>query len=110
MSMKRILLVLAVLATWQHWDRIEPLLGLRDNARVAGQGEVILYATSWCGYCAKTREFLGERGIAYTEHDIEKSADARRAYEALGGRGVPLLKVNDTVIHGYNPQGILAAY
>lgn len=107
--MKRILLILAVLATWQHWDRIEPLL-LGNSERVASQGEVILYATSWCGYCAKTREFLGERGIAYTELDIEKSSEARRAYDALGGRGVPVLNVNGTVIHGYNPQGILAAY
>ncbi|TBU72650.1 NrdH-redoxin [Pseudomonas daroniae] len=107
--MKRILLILAVLATWQHWDRIEPLL-FGNSERVAGQGEVILYATSWCGYCAKTREFLGERGIAYTELDIEKSSEARRAYDALGGRGVPVLNVNGTVIHGYNPQGILAAY
>lgn len=107
--MKKILLILAVLATWQHWDRIEPRL-FGSNERVAGQDEVILYATSWCGYCAKTREFLGERGIAYTELDIEKSPEARRAYDALGGRGVPVLKVNGTVIHGYNPQGILAAY
>lgn len=107
--MKRILLILAVLATWQQWDRLEPML-FGNGQQVAGQGEVILYATSWCGYCAKTREFLGERGIAYTELDIEKSSDARRAYDALGGRGVPVLKVNGTVIHGYNPQGILAAY
>lgn len=107
--MKRILLILAVLATWQHWDRIEPQL-FGSSERVAGQGEVTLYATSWCGYCAKTREFLSERGIAYTELDIEKSPEARRAYDALGGRGVPVLKVNGTVIHGYNPQGILAAY
>lgn len=107
--MKRILLILAALAAWQHWDRLEPML-FGKPPQVAGQGEVILYATSWCGYCAKTREFLGERGIAYTELDIEKSPEARRAYDALGGRGVPVLKVNGTVIHGYNPQGILAAY
>ncbi|MNR19311.1 putative glutaredoxin [compost metagenome] len=108
--MKRILLILAALAIWQHWDRIDPLLGLKESTRVAGQGDIILYATSWCGYCAKTREFLDERGIAFTEHDIEKSAEARHAYQALGGRGVPVLKVNDTVIHGYDPRGILAAY
>lgn len=107
--MKRILLILAALAAWQHWDRLEPMLFGKPQ-QVAGQGEVILYATSWCGYCAQTREFLGERGIPYIELDIEKSPEARRAYDALGGRGVPMLKVNGTVIHGYNPQGILAAY
>ncbi|WP_287027836.1 glutaredoxin family protein [Pseudomonas sp. UBA6310] len=109
--MKRILLILAALATWQQWDRIEPLLGLGQPVhRQARTGEVILYATSWCGYCAKTRAFLAERGIPYRELDIEKSADGRRAYDALGGRGVPVIDVKGTVIHGYDPQGILAAY
>ena len=106
--MKKILLVLTALALWQNWDRIDSWL----NPTQAGNasGEVVLYATQWCGYCAKTREFLDERGIAFTEHDIEKSAEARHAYQALGGRGVPVLKVNGKVIHGYDPQGILAAY
>ena len=63
--MKRILLIIVVLAAWKHWDRLEPMLPGKAQ-QVAGQGEVILYATSWCGYCAKTREFLGERGIPYT--------------------------------------------
>ncbi len=109
--MKRILLILAALASWQQWERIEPLLGLNPPAQTqARSGEVVLYATAWCGYCARTRSFLAERGIPYRELDIEKSADGRRAYQALGGRGVPLIDVKGTLVHGYDPQGILAAY
>jgi mycoredoxin len=108
--MKKVVLLLTALAIWQHWDRIEPLLARTDRQQSNRASEVILYATSWCGYCAKTREFLHQRGIAYIEVDIEKSAEGRRAYDALGGRGVPLLKVNNTLVHGYDPQAILAAY
>lgn len=107
---KRLLVILAVLAAWQHWDRIETTLGLRQPTPVVASAKsVTLYATSWCGYCAKTRSFLAEQGIPYVEHDIEKSSDSRRAYEALGGRGVPLLTIGDQVVRGYDPQGIRAA-
>ena len=44
--MKRILLIIVVLAAWKHWDRLEPMLPGKAQ-QVAGQGEVILYATSW---------------------------------------------------------------
>ncbi|WP_434673600.1 hypothetical protein [Pseudomonas sp. R1-15] len=35
--------------------------------------------------------------------------EARKAYEALGGRGIPILDVNGTLIRGYEPQNILKA-
>ena len=74
---KRIFVLLAVLAAWQHWDRIETFLGLGPTPRMAAaEAPVVLYATSWCGYCAKTRSFLAEEGIAYTELDIESPPKA----------------------------------
>jgi hypothetical protein len=40
------------------------------------------------------------------EFDIEKDAEARKAYEALGGRGIPLIDVNGTLIRGFDPDEI----
>lgn len=109
--MKKVLVLLAVLMVWQQWDRIEPLLSTSNTPAVSTRpGEVVLYATSWCGYCAKTRTFLEQQNIPYRELDIEKSASARKAYDAHGGRGVPLIDVKGQLISGYNPQAILAAY
>ncbi|HHJ4328566.1 TPA: glutaredoxin family protein, partial [Klebsiella pneumoniae] len=97
--MKKLLLIATLLAVFQYKDallqRFTPAAG--DNR------EVVLYATAWCGYCAKTRRFFAEHGIRYREIDIEKSASGRQAYEALGGGGVPLLTIGDTRIRGYNP-------
>ncbi|MDO3381542.1 glutaredoxin family protein [Gilvimarinus algae] len=72
------------------------------------QDGVVLYATAWCGYCKKTRELLRQKGIPYTEYDIEKSSKGKRDYEQLNGRGVPLLVINGEVVRGYNPNAILA--
>lgn len=66
--------------------------------------KVVLYATEWCGYCAKTRAFLKEKNIDYVEYDIEKSAEGKAQYQSLNGRGVPLVIVKGKLIRGYNPS------
>jgi glutaredoxin len=106
--MKKIMLLIVALALYQQWDRIKALVAPAPVA-VARSGEVILYSTAWCGYCTQARNFMNAQGIAFSEQDIEKSASARQAYDALGGRGVPVLNVKGTVIHGYDPQGIVNA-
>lgn len=101
--MKKIVLLLTALALYQHWDKLQDWI-------TPAQGEVILYATQWCGYCAKTRVLLDEEGIAYREVDIEKSPAGQAEFQALGGRGVPLLDVRGTLIHGYDPRAMRAAF
>jgi glutaredoxin len=63
---------------------------------------VVMYATSWCPYCAKARAYFGRNGIAYTEHDIEKSPAARAEFKRLGGRGVPLILVGRERVNGFD--------
>lgn len=71
-------------------------------------GKVILYATSWCGYCAKARELMDKNNIEYFEYDIEKSTKGYSQHKALGGSGIPVLLINGEVIKGYNPGRILS--
>ncbi|TLM77455.1 MAG: glutaredoxin family protein [Actinobacteria bacterium] len=40
---------------------------------------LVMYCRSWCGDCARARTWLDEHNIAYTEVDVEESADARIA-------------------------------
>lgn len=87
-----------------------PLLQQRsaqtEAAVTASQPEVLLYATDWCGYCKMSREFFAANGIRYTEYDIEKSSSALSEHKKLGGNGVPLIKVGDEVINGYNEAAL----
>lgn len=55
---------------------------------------VVLYSTSSCRYCSRTRSFLDEHGVEYTEHDISKDdARAREMVERTGQRGVPVIAI-----------------
>jgi glutaredoxin len=66
--------------------------------------DVIFFSASWCNYCTKLREYLVVNKIAFTEYDIEKSVSGYREYKNLGGNGIPLIRVGDTVIHGFNKR------
>lgn len=109
--LKKVLLILLVLVLYQNWGKIERLFNPSGMAseQVRANARVVLYATDWCGYCKATRRFLDQKGIAYREFDIEKDAQARSAYEALGGRGIPILDVNGSLIRTYDPEAIMAA-
>lgn len=109
--MKKILVsvitFVVVLVTYQSGSEIQDLIFPKPNFAELHDGKVILYATSWCGYCEKTRQFLNENSIPFYEYDIEKSSAGHDQYRAIGGRGVPVLLVNKSVIRGYNPDEIL---
>jgi glutaredoxin len=67
-----------------------------------GQPAVILYGTSWCGYCEAARRFFDANGIAYTDLDVEKTIEGSEGHKKLGGGGVPVIVIGDQTMHGYN--------
>jgi len=109
--LKKVALVLLVVVVYQNWGKIERVINPSQmvSEQTRAQANVVLYATEWCGYCKQTKRFLDSKGIPFKEFDIEKDAEARKTYEALGGRGIPLIDVNGTLIRGFDPDEILAA-
>ena len=108
---KKVLLVLLVVVVIQNWGKIERVFNPSQvvSEQTRASARVVLYATEWCGYCAQLRRFLDQKGIPYQAVDIDKDAQARKAYEALGGGGIPFVDVNGTLIREYSPEKIMAA-
>ncbi len=81
----------------------------------AASGEVVVYGTSWCGFCAKARAWLQGRGIPFEDKDVERDHDAadelaRKAREAgFTPRGVPVIDVRGTLISGFDVPRLEAA-
>ena len=108
---KKVLLVLLVVVVIQNWGKIERVLNPSQvvSEQTRASARVVLYATEWCGYCKQIRRFLDQKGIPYQAVEIDKDAQARKAYEALGGGGIPFVDVNGTLIREYSPEKIMAA-
>lgn len=61
--------------------------------------EVLIYTTSWCPFCRRAKALLQEKGVAFTELDIEADPAHRKAMIESSGRStVPQIFINET--HG----------
>ena len=107
--MKQSILIIAVFLVAMKMPDLITLARGDIEFDPAISGAVTLYATRWCGYCAKTRALLKKHNIPYTEYDVEESSDAARQMMAMGAHGVPVVVVGDQVIRGYQPNALLSA-
>jgi glutaredoxin len=80
-----------------------------DDLTAAEQPEVVLYGTSWCALCKKSRWFLEDHGIAYCEYDIEQSTAGATHYKKLEGRTIPLIMIGSRRVEGFDKDNIASA-
>jgi glutaredoxin len=76
------------------------------NPPKGGDGSVVLYSTTWCGYCTKAINYMDSKNIPYVNKDIESGSDNKAEYKELGGTGgVPFIVFGDKVMKGFSPSG-----
>jgi glutaredoxin len=74
-------------------------------------GKVVLYSTSWCGYCKKAVSYMQQNKIPFSERNIESNALYKTEYKAAGGKGgVPFLVFGSKTMMGYNESQISSSY
>jgi glutaredoxin len=70
------------------------------------QPAIILYGTTWCGYCSAAREFFNANGIAYKDLDVENSNEGYQAYKTLGANGIPAIVIGGELVEGFDEARI----
>jgi len=92
-------------------DIPKPKVDSYKEKRPYGSINVIMYMTSWCGYCRKAREYIRSLDVNLTEYDVEKDRNKREEFlqKSGGAGGVPLIDVEGIIIKGYSPSAIKAA-
>ena len=80
------------------------------SSQISSHSKVIMYSTSWCGYCKKARNHFAANNIAFIEYDIEENKRAKREYDALGGKGVPVILYGDQRMNGFSVAGFEQIY
>ncbi|MBI2666542.1 glutathione S-transferase N-terminal domain-containing protein [Candidatus Woesearchaeota archaeon] len=72
--------------------------------------KIIVYTTPTCPWCVKTKTFLKQKNLSYTEKNVVEDELARNEMIRKSRQmGVPVLDVNGKVIIGFEPEAILAA-
>lgn len=68
---------------------------------------ITIYSTPSCPYCKLVKDFLKEKGHSFT--DIDVSSDTAAANEMVkmsGQMGVPVIKIDDEIIVGWNKSAL----
>jgi glutaredoxin len=63
---------------------------------------IVIYTTTWCGYCRALRAHLDDAQIPYLDRDVEKSLSGFVGHLIAGGGGVPVAVIDRKVVRGYS--------
>jgi len=79
-----------------------PVAQLEERAL---QHDVVVYTTSWCGWCRKTVSYLTKRGVSFENRDIEAERMWRQELkQKTGSTSVPMVEIDGQIIRGYDPE------
>lgn len=68
--------------------------------------KVVVYGTTTCPFCAKARDYLAEKKVAYSDFNVDKSDVAQQKYKTLNVKAVPAILIGDRLITGFRPDAI----
>ena len=68
---------------------------------------ITIYSTPTCPYCKRTKAYLEEKGIEFTDYDVANDKEkAKEMIEKSGQMGVPVIFIDETMIIGFNQAKI----
>ncbi len=63
---------------------------------------VTVYTSNTCPHCVSAKEYLNDKGIDYTEKNVQTDPSARKELMQMGHMGVPVIVVDGEEIVGFN--------
>lgn len=68
---------------------------------------VEIYSTPTCPWCKRAKDYLIEKGVHFTDYNvIEDPSKLQEMVNVTGQRGVPVIRIGDKIIVGFDPAGI----
>lgn len=66
---------------------------------------VVVYTSDTCTYCVAAKDYLKQKGVQYEERNI-KDVTYRKELMAMGYMSVPVIKIGDEVVLGFDQAKI----
>lgn len=69
--------------------------------------QITIYSTPTCHYCHMAKQFLTANNYAYSDYNVATDLEKRKEMVELTGQlGVPVIKIDDSVIIGFQEAKI----
>ena len=73
--------------------------------------KVTIYSTPTCPYCRMAKEYLKNKGIAFTDIDVSSSRErAQEMIDKSGQMGAPVIIIDDKCITGFDKEALDKAF
>ena len=68
---------------------------------------VTVYSTNWCGFCKQAKKYFDSIDVKYDDINVEEDkAAAEKMVAETGQMGVPVIKIGDEAIVGFDKPKI----
>jgi glutaredoxin 3 len=66
--------------------------------------DVVIYSTTWCGYCERARGLLSRKGVEFREIKLDEEPAERETMMTRSGgrRSVPQIFIGERHVGGYD--------
>lgn len=81
----------------------------QEITSAAHPGDIVMYSTQSCVFCAKARAWFEAYRIPYVECDVDRSSTCKSRYLALGAAGTPTFEVRGARLLGFSPEDLAQA-
>ena len=74
-----------------------------------GAPEIVMYSTTWCGYCQRARGLLERKGVGIREIKVDEDPSQREVMvqKSGGRRTVPQIFIGEHHVGGYDDLAAL---
>ncbi len=70
---------------------------------MSSEKTITVYSTPTCPYCMQVKEYLKQKGKAFTDFNVAADMNARNAMvEKSGQLGVPVIDIDGEIVVGFN--------
>ncbi|MDB1123857.1 glutaredoxin family protein [Vibrio algarum] len=70
---------------------------------------LVLYVSDKCPHCKEAQKYLDSKGLKYRLTNA-KMQRGRKELQAMGARSVPVLKIGDQIMIGWNAKNFERMY
>lgn len=73
------------------------------------QIQVVVYGSTTCTFCAKTRDYFQQNRIAFSDVDVTNTGMSKEKLAQIGIESVPVVLIGNRKIRGFHPEQFEAA-